>query len=110
MWVSSASSRFLDGLEGAGRRPAGVHVRKIERIELRPQNIAFGAKRGMGKILLLAGAGVFHAVGESELSVFGGLREAALEIVERGNEPGIVLAHAVHAKGNEFVAEEFGEG
>ena len=33
----------LAGNEGAGRRPAGIYVTEVERVELRPQNVALVA-------------------------------------------------------------------
>ena len=84
--------------ESAGRGPAGIDVGEIERVELGPENVALGAKRGVGLVLLLACVCVFHDPSEREVGVFGSLRQAAGEIVEAAREPGIVLAQAIHAQ------------
>src|SRR5258708_5548125 len=103
-------SRFLRRLEGAWGRPAGINVSKIEGVKLSPENVALGAQRGVRQVLLRARVRVFHDPSQSEFGVFGSLREAAGEIVETSGEPGIVLAHAVHPQGNEFVRKKFGQG
>src|SRR6266852_3011631 len=97
-----SSSRFLCGLEGAGGRPAGIDVSKIEGVELSPEDVALGAQRGVGEILFHAGACVFYDPGQGEVGVLGSLCETAGEIVETAGEPGIVLAHAIHAPGDEL--------
>ena len=88
--------------KGAGRRPAGIDVGEIEGVELRPEDVALGAQGGVGKVLLFARGGVFHDPGESEVGVFGSLRQAAGEIVEAARQPGIVLAQTIHAQRDEF--------
>ena len=69
-------------MEGAGGRPAGIYVREIESVELGPENIAFGAKGGVGFLLVDARRGVFDDVGEGEVGIFGGLGETSGEIIE----------------------------
>ena len=53
---------------------------------------------------------MFHDPRQGELRVRRSLSETAGEIVQAGGEPGIVLAHAVHAESDEFAREEFGQG
>ncbi len=103
-------SGFLCGLKSARGRPAGIHVRKIERVELGPENVTFGAEGGVSQILLFARARVFDDPGKREISVFGGLRETAGEIVEAAGEPGVMFAEAIHSQDNQFLREQFGEG
>src|SRR5258708_4891285 len=105
-----SSSRILCGLEGAGGRPAGIDISKIEGVKLGPKNVALGTQRGVGQFLFRARARVFHDPGQGELGVLGSLRETAGEIVQTAGEPGIMLAHAIHAKSDEFVGEELGQG
>lgn len=64
----------------------------------------------MRGILFGAGASVLDDPSESELRVFRGLRETRVEIVEAGREPGVVLAKAVHAQGDELVGKQLGQG
>ena len=64
--------------ESAGGRPAGVHVSKIKRIELGPENVALRAQCGVRLVLLFAGVRVIYDPGQREVSVFGGLRQATL--------------------------------
>src|SRR4051794_10031668 len=80
--ANRASRTFLVGDEGAVWRPAGIYVGEIEGVELGPKDVALGAEGGVGLILVFAGAGVFDDPGEREIGIFGGLRQAASEIVE----------------------------
>src|SRR5216684_3597444 len=105
-----SSSRILCGLEGAGGRPAGIDISKIEGVKLGPENVALGTQRGVGQFLFRAGARVFHDPRQGELGVLRSLGETAGEIVQSAGEPGVVLAHAIQAKSDEFVGEEFGQG
>src|SRR5882762_1223302 len=105
-----SSSRFLCGLEGAGGRPPGIDISKIEGVKLSPEDVALGTQRGVGQILFGARARVFYDPGQGEFGILWSLRKTAGEIVEAAGEPGIVLAHAVHPEGDEFAREEFGQG
>src|SRR5712692_5403511 len=105
-----SSSRFLCGLEGAGGRPAGIDIRKIEGVKLGPEDVALGTQRGVGQILFRGRARVFYDPGQGEFGVLRSLRETAGEIVEAAGEPGIVLTEAIHAQDDQFSREEFSEG
>src|SRR5260370_25826514 len=96
-------------MEGARGRPAGIDVGEIESVELRPKNVALGAQGGMGRILFRTLSSASYDPGEREFGVVGSLRETAGKIIQASGEPGIVLAHAVHAQSDEFAGEEFGE-
>src|ERR1700729_3475362 len=78
-----------DGLDSkrAGRRPAGLHVGEIERVELRPENVALVAQRLHGKFLLDPSLGVLTDIIDGEGGVFRSLRQARLEIVQAAREP-----------------------
>src|SRR5258708_7324494 len=80
-------SRFFCGLEGAWGRPAWINVGKIEGVELRPKDIALGAQRGVGSVLLRARLRVFYDPGKGKLGVLGRLRETAGEIIEAAGKP-----------------------
>src|SRR5437016_4952854 len=98
-----SSSRFLCRLEGPRGRPAGIDISKIERVKLSPENVALGTQRGVRQILFCARVRVFHDPRKGEFGVFWSLPQTASEIVETAGQPGIVLAQAVHAKGNQLL-------
>src|SRR5207248_8480389 len=52
--LSPHSCIFLGGLQRARRRPAGIHVREIQGVELRPENVALRAHSGVCFILFFA--------------------------------------------------------
>jgi hypothetical protein len=104
------SSGVLCGLEGARWWPTGIHISKVERVELSPEDVAFGAKGNVSQILLFTSLRLFDDPGEREVSVLWRLCEAASEIVEAAREPGIVFAQAIHPQDNQFFREELGEG
>src|SRR6266403_6062105 len=101
--VILAFSRVLCGLEGAGGRPPGIDVGKVEGVELGPEDVALGTQGGVGGVLLRAGVRVFYDPGESELGVLGSLRQAAGEIIEAAGKPRVVFAKPVHAKCDELL-------
>src|SRR5260370_20755780 len=75
-----SSSRFPSGLEGAGGRPAGIDVGKIERVQLSPEDVTLAAQRGVGQILFRARARVSYDPVESKFGVLRSLRETARKI------------------------------
>src|SRR5882762_3596667 len=98
-----------DWLERAWRRPAGIDVGEVQRVKLRPKDVALGSQRAMRFILFLARVRVLHNPGEGEVRVFGHLREAAGEIVETAGKPGVKSAESIDAKGDELARKEFRE-
>ena len=84
--------------EGAGWRPGGLDVGEVEGVELGPEDVALGAEGGVGVFLFGARVRVLDDPGEGEVGVFGGLGQAAGEIVEAAGEPGVVLAQAIDAQ------------
>src|SRR4051794_38141978 len=96
-------------MEGAGGRPAGIYVREIECVELRPQDVALGAQRSVRLVLLLASVRVLDDPGEGKIRILGSLRETPGEVIEPGGEPGVMLAQAIHAQGDQLAREKLGE-
>src|SRR5215472_896341 len=97
-------------MEGTRRGPAGLDIGIIKSVKHGPEDIALGAKSGVGGVLFLASARVFDDPGQSEVGVFGCLREAAREVVEAGGKPRVKLAEPFHAERDEAPREKFGEG
>src|SRR5882762_5590058 len=91
-----------DWFERTRRWPAGIDVGEVQRIELRPKDVALGSQRAMRFVLFLARARVLHNPGESEVRVFGRLRKAAGEIIEAAGKPGIISAESIDAKGDKL--------
>ena len=52
---------------------------------------------------------MFDHPGQSELRIFGSLRETAGEVIEACGKPGIKLAQPVHAQRDQALREKFGE-
>src|SRR5258708_28972129 len=78
--ANRASRAFLIGDEGAGWGPAGIYVGEVEGVKLGPEYVAFGAECGVGLVLLFAGVRMLDHPSEREFGVFGGLRQAPVEI------------------------------
>src|SRR5260221_13284291 len=95
----------IRGPECARRRPAWINICEVQRIELRPKNVALGSQSGVGLVLFLTRARVFHYPGQSEIGVFGGLRKASGQIIKTSEEPGIIFPETIHAKRNQFSQE-----
>src|ERR1700730_4797201 len=91
-----------DWFERAWRRPAGINVGEVQRIELRPKDVTLGSQCAMRFLLFLARARVLHNPGESEVCDLGRRREAAGEIIEAAGKPGIISAESIDAKGDEL--------
>src|SRR6202167_5971185 len=62
------------GLESSGRRPAGLDIRVIQRVELCPEDVALGAQRRNDRLLLSAGGSLAGNPVEREIGIFGRLR------------------------------------
>src|SRR5271166_386968 len=107
--VSVSSATVALNPKSARRRPAGLDIRKIERVELRPENVTLVAQCLDDALLLGARRGVVEHVLEREGGVFRSLRQPGLEVVERGSEPGIVLAHFLHAQRDQIARKKFGQ-
>src|SRR5208282_1603829 len=107
--ASVSSATLLLDAKSARRRPARLDISEIERVELRPQNVALVAQRLNGALLLRARRGVFEHVADREGGIFRSLRQPRLKIVERGSERRIMLTHPLHAQRNQVAREKFGE-
>src|ERR1035441_5527398 len=112
--VSSATIRLnrfrlILNPKRARRRPARLDIRKIERVELRPQNVTLVAQCLDDALLLGACSGVIEHVLDREGSVFRRLRQPCLKVVERGVEPGIVLTQFLHAQRDQILRKQFGQ-
>ena len=59
------------GTKAPGRHVPGRHIGVVERVELRPQHIAFEFQRGEHGLLGLGGAGVAPDIVEGEIGVLG---------------------------------------
>src|SRR6202140_6019706 len=68
------------------RRPARLDVSEIERVELRPENVALVAQCLDGAFLLSARSGVIENVLKREGRIFGRLRQPRLKIIEPKSE------------------------
>src|ERR1700737_90495 len=55
--------------ECSRRRPAGVYVREIQGVELRPQDVAFSSQGIVSLVLLFPRAGVLDDPGERKVGV-----------------------------------------
>src|SRR5208337_3805435 len=107
--ASLSSATFLLNSKSSRRRPARLDISEIERVKLRPKNVALVAQCLDDALLLGACSGVVEYVLDGEGSVFRSLRQPRLEIVERGSQPGIVLAHFLHAQRDQVARKKFGE-
>src|SRR3974390_3058000 len=93
--------------ERARWRPAWIDIGEVQGVELRPKNVAFGAKGGVGLFLLRTRARVLHNPRKGEVGILWRLGQAAREIVEAAGQPGIVFAERVDAKRDELARKEF---
>src|ERR1700738_562959 len=75
-WLESSggaiSGFLLFDAEGARWRPAGLHVSKIESVELGPQNVALVAQRLDGQLLFGSRRGVVVNIVDRQICVFRG--------------------------------------
>src|SRR5208282_462969 len=96
--VSTNSATMPLDAKRARWRPARLDIGEIERVELRPQNVALVAQCLDGALLLRARRGMVEDVLQGEGCVFRSLRQPRFKIVEPGREPGIVLPQLLHAQ------------
>src|SRR5580765_3592344 len=97
-------------MKRAGRGPAGRYVGEEKRVEHSPEYVALRAEGSVSCILFFARASMLHDPCKSELGVLRSLRQTGSEVVQAFGEPRIVHSQAVHAKGDQPLREEFGEG
>src|SRR5260370_1802863 len=94
--------------KSARRRPSRLYISEIERVELRPKDVALVAQCLDDALLFGACGGVVENILEREGSVFRRLRHPRLKVVEPGNKPGIVLTQFLHAQRDQVPREDFG--
>src|SRR5208337_542501 len=107
--ASLSSATVLLNSKRSRRRPTRFDIREVECIELRPQNVALVAQCLDDAILLGACSGVVVHILDGKGSVFRRLRQPRLKVIERGSEPGIVLAHLLHAQRDQVAGKKFGQ-
>src|ERR1700688_958327 len=102
--LDSSGGATLLGLDlkGTGRGPPRLHVSKIQRIELRPEDVTLVAQSLDRQLLLGTRLGVVEYVVHRELRIFRCLIEPGLEIVETSGQPRIMLAQFFHTQGDEL--------
>src|ERR1700686_3567713 len=96
--------------KSAGRRPTRLDISKIERVELRPENVALVAQCLDGALLLSARSGVIEHVLKREGRIFRRLRQPRLKVIERGSEPGIVLTQFLHPQRDQVARKKLSQG
>src|SRR5579862_5241420 len=64
------------------RRASWLYIGEIERVELRPQNLAFALQRSNHCFLLIASAGMICHPFEREMRVLGSLLQPSCKVVQ----------------------------
>src|SRR5208283_77606 len=95
--------------KSAWRRPAWFDTREIECVELRPKNVALVAQCLNDALLFGTRGGVVEHVLNGKCGVFRRFRQARLKVIKGGSEPGIVLAHFLHAQRDQIAGKKFGQ-
>src|ERR1035438_3884050 len=78
------------------RRPPRLDIREIERVKLRPQNVALVAQGLDHPLLLGARSRMIEHVLNGKRRVLRRFREARLKIIEPAGQPWIMLAQLLH--------------
>src|SRR5580658_4609563 len=114
--VSKSSATIALRMPGGGvdsksarRRPAGLDIGEVQRVQLGPQNVTLVADCLDNALLLAARSGVVEGVLDGKGGVFRRLRQAGLEIVEPGNQPGVVLTQFLQAQRDQVAGKKFGQ-
>src|ERR1022692_1731101 len=94
--LANLSGAFLNA-ERSRRRPAGLHIGEIKRIQLGPQNVAFVAQRLDGALLLGPRRCVLEHILDGKRRVFGSFGQSRLKIVQPAGQPRIMPAQLLHA-------------
>src|SRR6202140_2084072 len=95
--------------ESARRRPDRLDESEIERVELRPENVALVAQCLDGALLLPARSGVIKHVLKREGSVFRCLGEPRFKVIEPGSQPRIVLTQFLHPQRDQVPRKKLGQ-
>src|SRR5580704_18704466 len=91
-----------------GRGPSRLDVCEIERVQLRPENVALVAQSRDSAILLGTRSRMIKHILQRERRVLRSFRKPRLKIVEPGSKPRIVLAQLLHAQRNQVAGKKFG--
>src|ERR1035438_3122515 len=94
-------------LKRTRRRPARLDIGEIERVELRPQNVALIAQRLNHAILLGARGRMLEDILDGKRRVFRGLRQPCFKIIKPAGEPRIMLAQLLHAQRDQVARKKF---
>src|ERR1700682_5230742 len=91
------------------RRPAGLDISEIERIELRPENVTLVAQCLDGALLLCPRSGMIEYILKREGRIFGRLRQPRLKIIEPGSKPRIGLTQFLHPQSDQIARKKFSQ-
>src|SRR5579864_8022166 len=81
-FLSEAPRALLLDLKGAWRRPTGLHIGKVKRVELCPEYVALVAQGLSRQFLLLARLGILTYIFDGKFRVFGSLCQTRLKIIQ----------------------------
>src|SRR5258706_13000989 len=96
--------------ERSGRRPSRFDVGEVERIELRPQDVALVTQGLYRQPLFDASLRIVVNVVHRELRILWSLIESGLEVIQPSCQPRIMLAQFFHAQGNQLGRKQFCQG
>src|SRR5580658_580846 len=91
------------------RRPARLHIGEVERVELRPQDVALVAQCLNDALLIGPCSRVVERIPDRESRIFRSLRQPRLEIIKPRRHPGIVLAQLFHPQRDQVARKKFGQ-
>ena len=107
MFRAEALSRLHS--KRARRRPSRLHVSKIQRVQLCPENIALRPQGCNRQLLFSARVRMLSHPLQSKAGIFRRLMQAGGEVIETSRQPWIMLAQAVHSQRNQVTREQFGQ-
>src|SRR5258706_5608949 len=96
--------------ERSGRRPSRFDVGEVERIELRPQDVALVTQGLYRQPLFDASVRIVVNVVHRELRILWSLIESGLEVIQPSCQPRVMLAQFFHAQGNQLGRKQFCQG
>src|ERR1700728_3557419 len=98
-WLESSGGAMLAALDSkrARRRPSRLHVGEVERVELRPENVALVAQGLDRQLLLGSRLGIVEDIVHRELRILRRLIKPGLEIIETSRKPRIELPQLLDA-------------
>src|SRR5271163_3392595 len=99
--------RIRIDLKSPRRRPTRLDISEIERVKLRPKNVALVAQRLNGAFLIRARRGVVEDVPDRECCVFRSLRQSRLKVVKARSVKRIVLTQLFHSQSDQVLRKKF---